>query len=1524
MAAIHILASFLLLYIPSYTLADDYRLPTIASPSHYELHINITSGAFTNDTSEFDGNVVIYFTVSDETTEVSLHSSYSYINIISVELNNQEVSSGNYSVNSTTDILTITYLDGLVVGTQYDLNIWYTSRLSDSDMYGFYKSSYEDLNGTTRYLATTQFQTTYARRAFPCWDEPAFKANFSVHITYPVGLNALSNTPGSVVITDNTNGLLTMQFEQTPLMSTYLLAFIVSDFTCTEGDSIDNAPYQVCSSSHTANIRDWALEIGPKIKKEFDEYTQFNYSYSISKLDQVAIPDFAAGAMENWGLVTYREIYLLWDPEESSNAYKQSIAVLIAHEFTHSWFGNLVTCDWWSETFLNEGFAQLLQYYTLHEVLPEWELRKQFVVRVLQTVLDSDSYLTSQALQSPASTPSEISAKFGTITYSKGASVFRMVMNFMGEENFRDGLRSYLVDYQYSNTIPSQLWTSLNATVNDTHSILPADLNTVMENWIVNSGFPLLHVAIIGNNAIITQERFLLSGNDSESKWYVPISLTISTDENKFQSTYPEAWLTPDSNVTVSIPTEAEWIIVNNFATGYYRVNYDDAIWTNIATALLASNFSDIPEENRAQIVNDAFTLARVDKIAYSRVFSIIAFLKNDVSYFSWYPAFSGFEFLLGRIGRSSLLGRTIVAHVSELMENLYQAVPITQLNDTDHLYTTNQVRTITWACRLGKEDCVDGVRDMFNEYKVNGTKPNKNLRSIVYCNGLRYSDNSSDWEFLWNVYQDTDLATERATLITALGCTQNTTLLNRYLLLSITPDSGIRSQDAYSVFSAIYSANDIGVDVAFEFLMENYEAIYEYYQSMNSLSNLITGIGALFTSQEQVIRESAVQALETAQTNLAWISTYSDDLYIYYRLEEENVIDENESTQPEYRLSTNYVPSHYQIHLNVTNEAFTAEGNSFNGSVIIHFTVTSRTWRVILHASDENIDITNVTLNNQYIPSDNYTINDTTNILTITLEDYLEPSIEYEVKLDYDGILETSTRGFFKSSYQTSDGETRYQLATQFQATHARRAFPCFDEPSFKATFQVLITYPSNLNAASNTKGSIVLTNPFTNQLTIQFEKTPVMSSYLVAFVVSDFTCSEGASIGNVTYQVCSRADATDYREFAIESGPQLISSLDNYTGYDYGTVLDKIDNYAIPTFGGAMENWGLVTYGESYLLWNPLESTNVNKHNVFTVMAHEFAHMWFGNLVTCSWWSELFLNEGFATYFEFFTPHDVLPEWELDKQFVVRIHQPVLETDAYATAQALQSPASTPAQISNKFSRVSYYKGGSILRMVEHFMGSDNFRTALQNYLVEHQFSITKPEDLWASLGEMIDNSTLPADLETIMQNWVQRPGYPLLNVTLVNDTVTITQQRFLESGEDITSKWYVPVSYTTSVDDNKFVNTTPQGWLTPTSDLQISWPTNATWIILNNQETAYYRVNYNETLWNGIATALKAENFSDIHELNRAQIADDLFDFAKINMVPYSTTFRVLEFLENDTSYFLGSRSPLNLARSSPISD
>ncbi|XP_072384993.1 membrane alanyl aminopeptidase-like [Diabrotica undecimpunctata] len=886
--------SVLLVFLP-FAYLQEYRLPTTVVPSHYALSFTFNRQVFTGTIFEFSGSTVITIRTSESVTNIQLHADPSFIRIEAITLD-QGGEVDSYNVNDVTQILTITTKAALTPEIEYKLTITYKSDISTKEMIGLYQSTYQDVSQATNYLVATQLEPTYARRVFPCFDEPSFKATFQVSFT--LGPNIIPRTNTKLETSNQiTPNILQYTFVTTPVMSTYLLSFVISNLDCSEAFTINGVENSVCSRPDTANFRGWAVDIAPKILASLGEYTQLDYNLSMNKMEYVAVPDFSVEAMENWGLSTYREQNLLYDPEHSTNIDKQNVATLLAHEIAHQWFGNLVTCNWWSETFLNEAFGDYFEYFAVHMILPDWQLDKQYVVNNVQKALRADEG-NLQALQSTVSTPIEILGRFNVVSYTKGSSILRMVEHILGSENFKNGIYHYLNSYKFKNTASSDLWRGFQAYLDNSYSILPNYLNLgdVMNNWVVQPGFPLLTVTITGGNVQIQQRRFGDTGSDDNTKWYVPITFTTSGTSG-VPATRPSYWLTPEENLDFQLPQGAEWIIINNLQTGYYRVNYDTATWNKIEEAFKSDNFGSINEITRAQIVDDLFSLANIGEISYSRVLQFLEFLSEETSYFTWTSAFNGFQFLFDRLQNQSNLTETITTNVLSLMDKLYQSTPFDVVDDDNQVFTLKKMLTLSWACQLRHPECLVMARALFSSYKLSGVKPEKNLRSTVYCTALQTSSEREDWDFLLRVHNEADLDSERPLLLKSLACTQNKELLEELLLLTIANDSPIAREDCITVLESV-ADNSNGADLAFNFVINNYDNIIQRYQATNTIAQILEIISGAITTKEQLDKfrsfingdqlpkdyvNDGERALEIAQKNINWLEKYEKDLMDHY-----------------------------------------------------------------------------------------------------------------------------------------------------------------------------------------------------------------------------------------------------------------------------------------------------------------------------------------------------------------------------------------------------------------------------------------------------------------------------------------------------------------------------------------------------------------------------------------------------------------------------------------------------------------
>uniref|UniRef100_A0A3Q4H952 Aminopeptidase n=1 Tax=Neolamprologus brichardi TaxID=32507 RepID=A0A3Q4H952_NEOBR len=647
--------------------------------------------------------------------------------------------------------------------------------------------------------------------------------------------------------------LLKTVFERTEKMSTYLLAFIVSDYTYI-GNSIDGVEIRIFArrSAIAAGQGQYALNKTGPILKFFEQY--YNATYPLPKSDQIAIPDFNAGAMENWGLITYRETALLYDEAFSSNSNKERIATIIAHELAHMWFGNLVTLRWWNDLWLNEGFASYVEYLGANNAEPDWTVTDLIVLGDIHRVFAVDALASSHPLSSKEEdiqTPAQISELFDAISYSKGASVLRMLSDFLTEDVFQLGLRSYLSEFSFGNAVYTDLWYHLQKACYHLSLELPDTLDNIMNTWVLQMGFPV--VTINTGTGSVSQQHFLLdpeavvtTPSPFNYEWIIPIKWMMNgTMQNPL-------WLSSKSETSEAMKaTRDQWVLANVNMFGYYRVNYDDSNWAKLLD-VLQSNHQLIPRINRAQILDDAFNLARAKIISTVQALNTTKYLNNEKDYIPWKAALNNLDFFYLMFDRSEVYGpmqEYLMKKVSPLFEYYKKMTGNWSKVPDGHMDQYNQVNAVSLACRTGVEECQNLVMTWFQEWMhTDSNRIHPNLRSTVYCNAIA-AGGEKEWDFAWSQFKNGSTAIESDKLRYALSCTKQPWLLNRYLEYTLDPDM-IRKQDATATIVDIAS-NVVGQSLAWDFVRARWSYIFSQYGGGSfSFSNLVNGVTKRFSTE--------------------------------------------------------------------------------------------------------------------------------------------------------------------------------------------------------------------------------------------------------------------------------------------------------------------------------------------------------------------------------------------------------------------------------------------------------------------------------------------------------------------------------------------------------------------------------------------------------------------------------------------------------------------------------------------------
>ncbi|NXX83399.1 AMPN Aminopeptidase, partial [Urocolius indicus] len=890
-----------------------WRLPTALKPELYEVTLRPFLTPQDNAMYIFKGNSSVTFVCEEATDLIIIHSNQLNYTLQNNFLASLEAVSGS-SVPRITETWLVTTTQYLVVrldsqlqqGQTYRLFTEFTGELAD-DLSGFYRSEYQDASGVNKVVATTQMQAPYARKAFPCFDEPAMKANFSVTLIYPSDHEAISNMLPKETweeVIDGETWKVT-QFETTPKMSTYLLAFIVSQFS------------QVNTTARNVLIRIWgrpeaisegqgeyALQVTGPILNFFENH--YNTAYPLDKSDQVGLPDFSAGAMENWGLVTYRENSLLFDSVYSSIGNKERVVTVIAHELAHQWFGNLVTLRWWNDLWLNEGFASYVEYLGADSAEPTWNIKDLMVLNEVYTVMATDALTTSHPLsfsEDEINTPAQISEVFDSIAYSKGASVLRMLSDFLTEDVFKQGLQSYLHTFAYGNTIYSDLWVHLQEAVNNNSVQLPSSISSIMDRWTLQMGFPVVTVNTL--TGLINQTQFLLDPNSTVDRpsdfnyvWIVPI--TWMTPEE----TGDRYWLTDVSatNERFRVAENNTWLLLNLNVSGYFRVNYNQENWDRLLNQL-STNHQVIPLINRAQIINDAFNLARAKYIDVTVALNTTRFLSNETEYMPWQAALDSLQYFQLMFDRSEVFG-PMTKYIQKQVMPLFNYYKETTNNWTSIpsglMDQYNEINAINTACSYGIAECEELANSYARQWMSNSSNNPipPNLRSSIYCTIVAMGGEEA-WDFIWDRFTEATVVSEADKLRTALTCSTIPWILNRYLQYTIDP-SKIRKQDATSTINSIAS-NVVGQPLAWDFIRSKWKTLFaDYGGGSFSFSRLITAVTQRFSTEFELQQleqfkednqdigfgsgtRALEQALERTNTNINWVNDNKEKVLAWF-----------------------------------------------------------------------------------------------------------------------------------------------------------------------------------------------------------------------------------------------------------------------------------------------------------------------------------------------------------------------------------------------------------------------------------------------------------------------------------------------------------------------------------------------------------------------------------------------------------------------------------------------------------------
>lgn len=838
------------------------RLSNFVSPISYDLKIHPDMSAFT-----FSGSEVIKINITKETNKITLHSKDLDIETVKYigKKKEQFASKITYSIEKETATF---YFKNKISNGRGELSIFF-SGIINNNLRGFYKSKYTS-DGVEKNIATTQFESTDARRAFPCFDEPSQKATFKISLIIPNNQTAISNTL-PINIKEHSSEYKIISFSPTPKMSTYLLAFIIGEFEFIEGKTKEGVQIRIFTTKGKINQAKFALSTAIKSLEFYNDY--FNIPYPMPNLDLIAIPDFESGAMENWGAITFRESSLLIDEIHSSLSNKQWVAVVIAHEIAHQWFGNLVTMHWWTDLWLNEGFASYMEKICIDNLFPHWKVWNLYLAsNRYRNAIEIDSLENSHAIEVNINHPDEINETFDMVSYEKGTAIIRMISEYIGEDKFRYGLRYYLKKHSYKNTKTINLWEAFE-------KISKKPIKKIMNSWTKQVGFPLITLTNQGKLGLkMKQDRFfssrIIKNKDKNNKiWQIPILYkTEYSNLNKILL------------IKKSINFSKELISkININESSFIKVNYDKETLDNLRKNIKENHMGIV---DRLGIIRDIFALAEGGYIRTNEALDLSMLYANEEEYIVWTEIIYGINKIYKIIIDEDSTGK-YRKYALSLFSPLAKKIGFNKKEREESSYTFLRILAISQAAFYGDKKIIKESQRLFSNRIIKPIDPD--MRSTIY-NIVAQNGGLKEWNIFKKLYQEEKLQEEKERLSRAMTQFKNISLLEKTLEFIISKE--VRDQDAPSLIASTWN-NKEGKDLTWKFIKKNWNLILKRYGEGGSfLSRFMFTLGNHTTLKDLEdakkffsknvapgAERTLKQAYEQIESNIAWIKDDKKDI---------------------------------------------------------------------------------------------------------------------------------------------------------------------------------------------------------------------------------------------------------------------------------------------------------------------------------------------------------------------------------------------------------------------------------------------------------------------------------------------------------------------------------------------------------------------------------------------------------------------------------------------------------------------
>ncbi|KAM1016828.1 hypothetical protein EV2_047476 [Malus domestica] len=817
------------------------RLPNFAIPKRYDLHLKLDLSS----ACAFSGVVEIHVSIVEETKFLILNALELDVHqVLFTSSHGQLYRPCDVVLDGDDESLVLVFDQALGVGEGV-LGIEFSAVLN-AHLKGFYKCTYMD-GGEKKNMAVTQFEPVDARRCFPCWDEPALKATFKIAVDVPPELTALSNMP---IINEKLDAnVKTVYFEESPIMSTYLVAVVVGVFDYIEDTTSDGVLVRAYCPVGKSDKGEFALNVAVKTLDLFSKY--FSTPYPLPKLDMVAVPEFSGGAMENYGLITYRENELLYDPLHSTTARKQRMAIVVAHEVAHQWFGNLVTMEWWSDLWLNEGFATWVSYMATDILFPEWKIWAQFLQQTTGGLV-KDALEQSHPIQVEIDHARSILEVFDDISYKKGSAVIRMLQGYLGDDILQKSLSSYIKRFSGKNAKTEDLWSVLSEESG-------VKVSEMMDGWTKEKGYPVISVKAKEHILEFEQTQFLSSGSHGDGKWIVPITFSLGSYERRRNFLLE----TKSREVNISDLVDSSdndlkdkekydeqlWVKVNIEQSGFYRVNYEDKLAARLRKAI---EHNSLEATDKFGILDDAYALCETCEQSLSSLLSLMDAYRKEEEYI---VVTKLIDVCYNVINISSEAIPDLANELKKFFISLllfpaeklgWESVP--GENHFGALLRAEILQAlVTFGHDKAQKDALDRFQTLLNDR--NTPLLSADTRGAAYIAVMRNasSSNREGFESLLNFYREANTVQEKERILRFLASSPDPDTILEVLNFFLSEE--VRDQD---IIYGLFGLSSECRETAWRWLKENWDLILTKYGAGMLLTHFVKDIVTPLCSNEK------------------------------------------------------------------------------------------------------------------------------------------------------------------------------------------------------------------------------------------------------------------------------------------------------------------------------------------------------------------------------------------------------------------------------------------------------------------------------------------------------------------------------------------------------------------------------------------------------------------------------------------------------------------------------------------------